>query len=71
MQQNWITGAVVGVVAPLLVLAGNPANMGLCLGCFLRDTAGADGVLVPRAGVPPESESRFSRRRSAPNSDAC
>ena len=33
------TGAVIGLVAAMLVFFGNPANMGLCIACFLRDTA--------------------------------
>lgn len=36
-----LTGAAIGLVALLLTLFGNPANMGLCIACFLRDTAGA------------------------------
>ncbi len=39
-----ITGAVVGILAPVLVKLGNPGNMGLCLVCFTRDTAGALGL---------------------------
>ncbi|MGE3881462.1 MAG: YedE family putative selenium transporter [Planctomycetota bacterium] len=35
--------AAVGVIAALLVAAGNPGNMGLCGACFLRDLAGALG----------------------------
>jgi YedE family putative selenium metabolism protein len=31
----------VGVISVALVLFGNPANMGFCVACFLRDTAGA------------------------------
>ena len=38
------TGAVIGLVAAMLVFFGNPANMGLCIACFLRDTAGALGL---------------------------
>ena len=34
-------GIVIGVVAFVLTLMGNPANMGFCIACFLRDTAGA------------------------------
>ena len=34
-------GLVIGVVAALLVLLGNPKNMGFCIACFIRDTAGA------------------------------
>lgn len=39
-----ISGAVIGVIASLLVLSGNPANMGFCIACFLRDTSGALGL---------------------------
>ena len=41
---NWlviVTGLVVGVAAILLTAFGNPANMGFCIACFLRDIAGA------------------------------
>lgn len=38
-----IVGVVVGVAAILLTRFGNPANMGFCIACFLRDTAGAIG----------------------------
>ncbi|MCR5182327.1 MAG: YedE-related selenium metabolism membrane protein [Clostridia bacterium] len=36
-----ISGAVIGIIAVCLVILGNPANMGFCIACFLRDTAGA------------------------------
>lgn len=36
-----ITGAIIGLIAVLLVKFGNPANMGFCIACFIRDTAGA------------------------------
>ncbi len=36
-----LTGAVIGIVALALVALGNPANMGICVACFIRDTAGA------------------------------
>lgn len=38
-----ISGAVLGIVAAFLAYAGNPANMGICAACFLRDTSGALG----------------------------
>lgn len=38
------TGAVVGVIALLLVALGNPKNMGFCIACFERDIAGALGL---------------------------
>src|SRR5512136_1936188 len=39
-----ITGIAVGVLAPVLVALGNPANMGVCVACFSRDIAGALGL---------------------------
>ena len=39
-----ITGAAVGLAAIVLTLLGNPANMGFCIACFLRDIAGACGL---------------------------
>ena len=36
-----IAGAIVGVLAALLAFFGNPANMAICVACFIRDTAGA------------------------------
>ena len=53
MKQNWkrmappmviLAGAAVGVLGALLVEAGNPPNMGLCIACFERDIAGALGM---------------------------
>lgn len=35
-----LAGLFVGIVAAVLVLAGNPGNMGFCIACFIRDTAG-------------------------------
>jgi YedE family putative selenium metabolism protein len=37
-------GAVIGLLSVLLVRFGNPANMGLCVACFIRDTVGALGM---------------------------
>lgn len=39
-----VVGGVLGVVAVLLVKAGNPGNMGFCVACFTRDIAGAFGL---------------------------
>lgn len=39
-----ITGVVAAIGSIILVLYGNPANMGLCVACFIRDTAGALGL---------------------------
>jgi hypothetical protein len=36
-------GLAIGGIAAWLVSQGNPGNMGLCIACFLRDTAGAFG----------------------------
>ena len=44
---NWfvvLAGAAVGLAAVLLTFLGNPANMGFCIACFLRDIAGACGL---------------------------
>ena len=44
-KRNMIfAGLIIGVIASLLVLFGNPKNMGFCIACFLRDTAGALGL---------------------------
>ncbi|MGI6129255.1 MAG: YedE family putative selenium transporter [bacterium] len=39
-----VAGAVVGALSVLLMKAGNPANMGICVACFIRDIAGALGL---------------------------
>lgn len=39
-----IAGAIIGFLAAVLVKMGNPGNMGICIACFLRDTAGALGL---------------------------
>ncbi len=46
MQGTWVksvlaTGAVIGAGAVALTALGNPANMGICVACFVRDIAGA------------------------------
>lgn len=44
---NWLVvlaGVAVGAAALLLTALGNPANMGFCIACFLRDIAGATGM---------------------------
>lgn len=38
------TGGVIGLLAIILTALGNPANMGLCAACFLRDVAGSLGL---------------------------
>lgn len=37
-------GVIIGLIAVALVYFGNPANMGFCIACFLRDTSGALGL---------------------------
>ncbi len=39
-----LAGALIGLVAVFLQLAGNPPNMGFCTACFERDLAGALGL---------------------------
>ena len=39
-----IAGLIIGVISVCLVMLGNPANMGFCIACFIRDTAGALGL---------------------------
>ena len=36
-----LAGSATGLISVLLVLFGNPKNMGFCIACFIRDTAGA------------------------------
>lgn len=36
-----ITGLIIGAAAVILTKFGNPANMGFCIACFLRDIAGS------------------------------
>lgn len=46
-SRNWLillTGFVIGLASLILSAAGNPGNMGFCIACFLRDTAGALGL---------------------------
>lgn len=40
----FIGGGIVGMIAVVLVLLGNPANMGFCTACFIRDIAGGLGL---------------------------
>lgn len=39
-----LTGAAIGLLAVVLVVFGNPGNMGFCIACFLRDIAGSLGL---------------------------
>lgn len=36
-----LTGVIIGIAALVLTFLGNPANMGFCIACFLRDISGA------------------------------
>jgi YedE family putative selenium metabolism protein len=38
-----ITGVIIGIAGIVLTAFGNPANMGVCAACFIRDIAGALG----------------------------
>lgn len=38
------SGLVIGILGVLLVYAGNPSNMGICVACFIRDIAGGLGL---------------------------
>lgn len=44
-----VVGGLIGIISVLLVYFGNPKNMGFCIACFIRDTAG--GIGLHRAGV--------------------
>lgn len=37
----FLMGGIAGAIAGLLAFFGNPVNMGFCIACFIRDTAGA------------------------------
>lgn len=39
-----LSGLIVGFFGVLLVVLGNPANMGVCVACFYRDIAGSLGL---------------------------
>ncbi|MDR1149484.1 MAG: YedE-related selenium metabolism membrane protein [Spirochaetaceae bacterium] len=45
-DRTWliVTGVVIGAAAIVLMTLGNPANMGVCVACFIRDVAGALGL---------------------------
>lgn len=36
-----LSGLVIGLLVMLLAMSGNPANMAICVACFIRDAAGA------------------------------
>ena len=39
-----LVGGLVAMISIALVHFGNPPNMGFCIACFIRDTAGALGL---------------------------
>ncbi|WP_027632974.1 YedE family putative selenium transporter [Clostridium hydrogeniformans] len=39
-----LAGIIIGIISISLVHFGNPANMGVCIACFLRDISGALGL---------------------------
>ncbi|MFA5309991.1 MAG: YedE family putative selenium transporter [Dehalococcoidales bacterium] len=45
-KRIWIivAGLIFGVLGALMVNWGNPANMGICVACFIRDISGAIGL---------------------------
>jgi len=44
LQIIMLAGGVTGLLAVILTLTGNPANMGFCIACFIRDIAGSLGM---------------------------
>ncbi|MEQ4923662.1 YedE family putative selenium transporter [Proteus hauseri] len=47
MSKKWIliiSGVVIGFIALFLGIKGNPPNMGVCVACFIRDSAGSMGL---------------------------
>jgi len=50
-SKKWIilAGVIFGALAALMTVWGNPANMGICVACFIRDITGTIGL--HRAGV--------------------
>lgn len=36
-----LSGVIIGLLVMLLAMSGNPANMAICVACFIRDAAGA------------------------------
>ncbi|WP_240531494.1 YedE family putative selenium transporter [Proteus alimentorum] len=47
MSIKWVlilSGFIIGAIALLLGINGNPPNMGVCVACFIRDSAGSMGL---------------------------
>ena len=45
----FVSGIVLGLIAVVLAMGGNPGNMAFCIACFVRDIAG--GIKLHQAGV--------------------
>lgn len=45
----FVSGLVLGLIAVVLAMGGNPGNMAFCIACFIRDIAG--GIKLHQAGV--------------------
>ena len=45
----FVSGVVLGLIAVVLAIGGNPGNMAFCIACFVRDIAG--GLKLHQAGV--------------------
>lgn len=43
-RKTFFAGLAIGILSSLLVLLGNPVNMGFCIACFIRDSVGALGL---------------------------
>lgn len=47
MSIKWVlilSGFIIGAIALLLGINGNPPNMGICVACFIRDSSGSMGL---------------------------
>ena len=57
------TGAVIGLLAAMLVFFGNPANMGLCIACFCVILPAAWLACRQGCAVHPSGNQRFGAGR--------
>ena len=61
-----LAGVAVGLAALILTAMGNPANMGFCIACFLRDTgAPAACTALPRCSTSVRRSSASCSARSS------
>lgn len=68
LDKTWklaLSGAVAGLLVALLAIYGNPANMAICVACFIRDSAGA---LKLHTAAPVQYSGRRSSALSAARS---